>query len=87
MVYRSVWFELDGEAGVATAWVEKMGVGTAWVVVVAVVITACIGGKAMVDTGWEEMTGAGVLVGTAAEVQEGAAAVLMEVGLDDPEDE
>ena len=47
MVYRSVWFELDGEAGVATTWVEKMGVGTAWVVVVAVVITACIGGKAI----------------------------------------
>ena len=37
MVYLSITVA-EGEAGVATAWVEDMGMDTAWVVDVAVVI-------------------------------------------------
>ena len=44
----------DEEAGVATAWVEEMGVDTDCVVVVAVVITAY---GAMVDTAETTMEG------------------------------
>ena len=58
MVYLSITVA-EGEAGVATAWVEEMGMDTAWVVDVAVVITAWLGGGAMVDTAWEEITGKG----------------------------
>ena len=56
MVHHSitVWFELDGEFGVAKARVEKMGVDTAWVVVVAAVMTACVGIRAKADmVAWE----------------------------------
>ena len=62
MVYLSfVWVVPDEEAGVATAWVEEIGVDTDCVVVVAVVITGC---GAVVDTAETTMEGtAGVLMG------------------------
>ena len=50
----TVWVVPDEEAGVATAWVEEMGVDTDCVVVVAVVITAYV---ARVDTAETTMEG------------------------------
>ena len=62
MVYLSITAVVEGKAGVTTAWMEEMGMATAWVVDVAVVITAWLGGGAgaMVDTAWEEITEKGV---------------------------
>ena len=80
-MYFSFRVVLEEEAGVATAWVEEMGVDTDFVVVVAVVITAC---GAMVDTDETTMEGtAGVLVG-AAGVLVAAAGALVGAGLDGP---
>ena len=73
MVYLAIKVSLvlEEEAGVATAWVEEMGVDTDCVVVVAVVITAC---GTMVDIAWEEETtmelAAGVLEGVNLDVPE-----------------
>ena len=87
-MYFSFRVVLEEEAGVATAWVEEMGVDTDFVVVVAVVITAC-GGK--VDTDETTMEGTtGVLVGAAgvlvaaAGALVGTAGVLVGAGLDGP---
>jgi hypothetical protein len=44
------WDVMEGEAWVARAWVEEMGEVTAWVVFVAVVITAWNWG--VLDTDW-----------------------------------
>ena len=61
IVYFSFRVVLEEEAGVATAWVEEIGVDTDCVVVVAVVITGC---GAVVDTAETTMEGtAGGLVG------------------------
>ena len=80
-MYFSFRVVLEEEAGVATAWVEEMGVDTDFVVVVAVVITAC---GAMVDTDETTMEGtAGVLVGAAGALV-GTAGVLVGAVLDGP---
>ena len=40
MVYLSITVVVEGKAGMTTAWMEEMGMDTAWVVDVVIIITA-----------------------------------------------